>query len=229
MTTEVYASDQALLHVAFERANTDGEDDRAGIVELLAAIDALTAGWLAPLGVGFQIVHCDPAQYFEEAGRPAHPHHLLRVAPRTDEVVIAEAFSGSVVDTRQVIDGATVRDAIARALDQQAPAGRVTSLSELRWTAVRALAPFAEPVVLAVPATPVATVSELVDGVRWYLGPTTGIAGPPARLRATNAHFTTSFTLDVFWDLWIGQPQGRALLDAGTARVLARAGWDRTA
>lgn len=35
--------------------------------------------------------------------------------------------------------------------------------------------------------------------------------------------------LEMFWDLWIGQADGRSLLEAGVSRVLARAGWDRTA
>src|SRR5262245_52339606 len=95
---EVYASDQALLQVGLERSNAENEDDRTGIAELLTAIDALTQGWLHPLGVGFQLVHADPEKDFEEVGRPRAPHHFLREANAPDGVLIREAFSNSVIE-----------------------------------------------------------------------------------------------------------------------------------
>jgi hypothetical protein len=226
---EVYASDQFLLHVTLERDNAKNEDDRAGTAELLTALEALTEGWLKPLGVGFQLVHCDPARYFEEVGQPAHPHHFLRSRAALGEVRVWEAFADSVVEDVPEVDHAVVRRSVLRALDQAAPPGAVTALAELQWTAVRALSPVAEPIALVVAGRPVSTVSKLIDGRVWYLGPTLGTAGPPARIRAVNDHFATRIQLEVCWDLWIGHAAGRALLDAGISRVLARAGWARTA
>jgi hypothetical protein len=226
---EVYASDQSLLRVGLERANAEHEDDRAGITELLAAIDALTQGWLQPLGVGFQFVYCDPGQYFEEVGRPAVPHQFLRSARVPDDVHVREAFANSVVEALPVVDADSVSRAIARGLDQPAPPGALTTLSELKWTAVRALGPTTDPIALQVTDIPVSTISEIIDGQRWYYGPTSGTAGPPVRLQAINDHFATRLQLAVFWDLWIGHVAGRALLDHGVSRVLARPGWERTA
>ena len=225
----VYASDQFLLDVAFERINLDSENDRAGIQELLAAVESFTQGWLQPLGVGFQIVYCDPEQYFEEVGRPLVPHHFLRASNVSDDVLVWEAFSNSSVESLPTVDTSVIRHAIERSLDHAAPAGAVTTLSELQWTTVRALDPVGEPIQLEVTGDPVRTVSEVIGGQRWYCGPTAGRAGPPCWLRAVNDHFGTRFELSVFWDLWIGYGPGRALLDAGIARVLARPGWTRRA
>lgn len=225
---EVYASDQSLLRVGLERANAEHEDDRAGITELLAAIDVLTQGWLQPLGVGFQLVYCDPSQYFEEIGRPPGPHQFLRSARVPDDVHVREAFSNSVVEEFPVIDARSVSRALAKGLDQPALPGAIATLSELKWTAVRALAPTSDPIALEVTGISVSTVSEIVDGHRWYYGPTSGTAGPPFRLHAINDHFATRIQLAVFWDLWIGHAAGRALLDLGIDRVLARPGWGRT-
>jgi hypothetical protein len=226
---EIYASDQSLLRVGLERANAEHEDDRAGITELLAAIDALTQGWLQPLGVGFQLVYCDPSQYFEENGRPPAPHQFLRSVEVPDDVHVREAFSNSIVEDLPVIDTGSVGRAIAQGLDQPAPPGAIATVSKLKWTAVRALAPTTDPIVLQVTDIPVSTVSEIIDGQRWYYGPTSGTAGPPVRLHAINDHFGTRILLAVFWDLWIGHAAGRALLDLGVARVLARPAWERTA
>lgn len=226
---EVYASDQFLLYVTLERDNAPNEDDCAGAAELLAAVEVLTDGWIKPLGVGFQLVHCDPARYFEEVGQPAQPHHFLRARAVPDDLRVWEAFSDSVVEDVAEVDEAVVRRSIMRGLDQAAPPGAVTALAELRWTAVRALSPVTDPIALAVAGKPVSTVAEIIDGRCWYLGPTFGTAGPPARIRAVNDHFATRIQLEVFWDLWIGHTEGRALLDAGISRVLARAGWRRSA
>jgi hypothetical protein len=226
---EVYASDQSLLRVSLERANADHEDDRAGIIELLAAIDVLTQGWLQPLGVGFQLVCCDPSQYFEEIGRPPAPHQFLRSAKVPDDVHVREAFTNSAVEELPMVDASSVSRAIVRGLDQSAPPGTITTLSELKWTAVRALAPTTDPISLQVTGIPVTTVNEIVDGQRWYYGPTSGTAGPPVRLHAINDHFATRIQLAAFWDLWIGHGAGRALLDRGVDRVVARAGLGRTA
>jgi len=227
--SDVYASDQSLFHVALERANTEYEDDRAGIWELLMAIDALTQGWLHPLGVGFQVVHCDPEQDFEEVGRPATPHHFLRETGAPDDVRVREAFANSAVSELPLISAEMVRQSITQELDQPVLAGAVATLSELTWTAVRALAPIVDPIRLEVGGRPASSTSRIIDRQRWYYGPTDAPAGPPARLRAVNDHFLTRIQLDVFWDLWIGNPAGRILLETGVARVLARAGWERTA
>jgi hypothetical protein len=225
---EIYASDQSLLRVSLERGNLEDEDDRAGIAELLAGVEALTEGWLHPLGVGFQLVYCDPAEYFEEIGRPEAPHRFLRATTVPDEVYVWEAFSSSVTEELPIVDAGAVRRVIAQGLEQPAPPGAVTTLSELKWTAVRVLGPTSDPITLEVTGNPVSTVSEVIDGRCWYYGPASGVAGPPARLRAVNDHFATRIHLEVFWDLWIGHVPGRIILETGISRVLARSGWERT-
>lgn len=229
MTTQVYASDQPLLTIVLTRGNDEAEDDRAGIAELLAAAESLSKGWLVPLGVSSLFAHCDPANYFEEVGPAAQANPYVRVDRLPVGVWAKPAFSHSVVELVTSIDEAVIRSAVTRRLDQPAPHGLVTSLSMLWWTSVRARSPNEEIVELIVPVPVVSTVSEMLDGARWFFGPTSGIAGPPARLRATNSHFTTTLVLEVYWDLWIGYPAGRALVDAGVARVLSRPGWERTA
>jgi len=226
---EVYASDQALFQVGLERGTGEHENDRTAVAELLSAVDALTQGWLHPFGVGFQLVYADPNEHFEEVGRPPAPHHFLREAKIPEHVLVREAFSNSVIEELPSIDTDAVRRTIARGVEQPAPPGAVTTLSELKWTAVRTLAPTVEPITLDVAGRTASTVSQFVDGQLWYCGPTSGVAGPPARLRAVNDHFVTSIQLEILWDLWIGNADGRRLLEAGVSRVLARPGWERTA
>ena len=226
MTTQFKASDHCLLSILLERGNEETEDDRAGIVELLAAAEALTAGWLVPLGVGLQFVHCDPANYFEEVGAPAHPHQFLRTATVPAEVRLEQAFSNSEVDTVPTVDAAVIRGAVVRGLEQPARPGLVTSLSEVWWTSVRARSPIDDVIELATPE-PSSTVTEVIGSARWCFGPTAfGVARPPVWLRASNSHFTTKLLLEVYWDLWREYPPGRALVDAGIARVLARGSWE---
>ena len=225
MTTPFKASDHCLLSILLERSNEDSEDDRAGITELLAAMDELTSGWLVPLGVSYLVVNCDPANYFEEAEPPARPHHFLRAEAVPSGVRANPAFPDPLLETIPEINPAVLREAVTRGLDQRPPPGLVTSISELWWTSVRARAPVEEAVELVMP-WPASTVSEILEGVRWCFGPTALAAvGPPARLRATNSHFGTELLLEVFWDVWRDFPPGRALVDAGVARVLARPGW----
>jgi len=175
-----------------------------------------------------QLVYCDPTEYFEEVGRPPAPHHFLRQSDVPEDVVVREAFNCSVIEELPSIDADAVRGAITRHLEQSAPPRVVATLSELKWTAVRALAPTVDAIALNVAGRPASTVSKVVDGQRWYFGPTGGPAGLPARLRAVNDHFATQIQLEIFWDLWIGPADGRHLLEAGVSRVLARAGWGRT-
>jgi hypothetical protein len=226
MTAQFKASDHCLLSILLERSNDDTEDDRAGITELLTAMEALTAGWLVPLGVSFLLADCDPENYFEEVGKPACPHHFLRVDSAPADVRVDQAFADPAIDTVPEINAAVLRGAVARGLEQLAPTGLVTSLSELWWTSVRARSPIDDTIELIMP-WPSSTVTEVIDGARWCFGPTAfAVAGPPARLRASNSHFATKLLLEVFWDLWREYPPGRTLVDAGVARVLARGGWE---
>ena len=225
---EIYASDQTLLHVGLERGNAEHESDLDGIIELLAAVGDLTRGWLKPLGVGFQLVYCDVNEYFTEVGYPPTPHHFLRQSDVPDELAVREAYSDSVVEQSSDVSAETMHQAIARGLTQPAREGIVTTLSELKWTAVQVLAPTLDPIELMVVGRPARSVTRLIDGQRWYFGPALlGTAGPPVRLRAVNDHFVTRIQLDVFWDLWIGHSEGRAMLEAGVRCVLDRPGWER--
>jgi hypothetical protein len=220
------ASEHCLLSILFERANEETEGDRAGIDELLAAVEALTSGWLVPLSVGFQFVHCDPANEFEEVGAPARGHQLLRVARVPPEIRVGLAFSDSGVSTLPTIDAAVIRGAVAKELEQPAPAGLEASLSEIWWTSVRARSPIDDDIVLLTP-WPSFPVMEVIEGARWFLGPIAlGGVGPPAWLRASNSHLATKLLFHVYWDLWLEHPPGRALVDGGIARVLARRGWE---
>lgn len=102
----------------------------------------------------------------------------------------------------------------------------MTSLSEMWWTSVRARSPLEDVIELCVPE-PASTVTEIIDGARWYFGPTAfSVAGPPAWLRASNSHFSTKISLEVYWDLWREYPPGRAFVDAAVARVLGRSRWE---
>ena len=226
MVARFKASDHCLLSILLERSNDETEGDRAGIDELLVAMEALTAGWLVPLGVSFLLIGCDPGNDFEEVGKPTRPHHFLRVNSAPADVRVNQAFADPVIHTFPEIDAAVLRDAVTRGLEQPVPAGLVTSLSELWWTSVRARSPIDDTIELIMP-WPASTVSEVINGARWCFGPTAlAVAGPPATLRASNSHFATQLLLEVYWDLWREYPPGRALIDAGIARVLARPGWE---
>src|SRR5882762_5068854 len=140
MATQFKASDHCLLSVLLERGNEETEDDRAGIDEMLAAVDALTSGWLVPLGVGLQFAHCDLANYFEEVGSPAHPHQFLRVAKVPFDVRVEQAFSNSEVSTVSVIDAAVIRGAVVQGLEQPFSTSEVPTVSVIRSAVIRGAA-----------------------------------------------------------------------------------------
>jgi hypothetical protein len=224
MPTQFMASDRRLLSILLEHENDDGAD-RAGIDELLAGVEALTAGWLAPLAVALQFVHCDPARSFEEVGAPANAHRFLRVNRVHPAVRVGQPLFNGDITRLPTIDAAVIAGEVARELEQPSPAGLVASLSQMWWTSVRARSPLVDDFELATPL-PCTVLTELIEGARWCLGPVTfGSAGPPAWLRATNSHFATKILLEIYWGVWCDHAPGRALLEAGIARVLARGGW----
>lgn len=226
MVMQFEVSDHCLLSILLERGNGETEDDRAGLLEMLAAADELTSGWLVPLGVGLQFVHCDPANYFEESGGRADAHHFVRVATVPQDVEVEPPFSKSKCEIVPRIDASTIRNEVVQGLDEPAPPGLANSLSMLWWTAVRARSPIDNAFELLAPE-PVAPIAEVIDSARWCFGPKSGsIIGRPAWLRCLNSHFTTEMILEVHWNLWVDYPPGRAMIDAGIARVLDRPGWE---
>lgn len=48
----------------------------------------------------------------------------------------------------------------------------------------------------------------------WYLGPS-GIAGPPVRIIVNSTNWIVTMKIDLFWELWISNPEGRAMVDRG--------------
>jgi hypothetical protein len=93
------------------------------------------------------------------------------------------------------------------------------------WTSVRAMSPLDDEIEIATPY-PTLALTENIDGARWCFGPVTrGNVAAPAWLRASNSHTAIKILLEIYWDLWCDHPPGRALVDAGVSRVLARRGW----
>ena len=226
MTTQFEAAaDDCIISFKLERCNEESEDDRDGTLEMLAAAEALTSGWLVPLGVDLMFVRCDPSKYFEHAGYPARATHFLRTATVPSDVFLEPALTDAEEAMVLSINAATIRSAVLQGLEQPAPPGLVTSLSIMTWECTRAKSPIDDTVELLTPHT-VSPVSDIVDGSRWYFGPKTAVVGPPARLECINAHFSTEMLLEIKWDLWADYPPGRAMVDAGIARVLARPGWE---
>ena len=225
MTTQFGAADHCIISFKLERCNEESEDDRAGMLEMLAAADALTSGWLVPLGVDLLFVRCDPSKYFEEIDDDLDAGRFLRAASIPADVGVRAAFTVSEGETVSQIDAAAIRSAVLQGLEQPAPPGLVTSLSMMTWRSTHAKSPIDDTVELLTPHT-VSPVSDLVDGSRWYFGPKTAVVGPPASLQCINSHFSTDLLLEIKWDLWADYPPGRAMVDAGIARVLARPGWE---
>jgi hypothetical protein len=224
MPTQFNVSERRLLAIVLEHEN-ENDDDRAGIDELLAGVEALTSGWLAPFGVALQFVHCDPARAFEDVGAPERAHRFFRIARLHPEVRVGQPLFNADVSRLPTLDVAAIRGEVVRELDQPAPAGLVGSLSQMWWTSVRARSPLDDDIELATPY-PATALTETIDGARWCFGPLTlGNVPAPAWLRASNSHVATKILLEVYWDLWRDYPPGRAIVDAGVARVLGRGGW----
>jgi hypothetical protein len=135
-------------------------------------------------------------------------------------------YFASEIETVVQIDAAVIRSKVLRGLEQPAPPGLVTSLSEMRWTTLRARSPIDDTIELLTPR-PISAITEVIAGSRWCFGPKAGTdLDYPAWLRCSNSHVTTALSLDVRWDLWVDYPPGRAMIDAGIARVLDRPGWE---
>src|SRR4051812_29184336 len=92
MPSQFKASERRLLSIKLERENPT-DDDRAGLDEMLAALDALTSDWLVPLGVALHFVHCDPAKGFDEVGAPEHAHRFLRPERMHPEIRVGQPLS----------------------------------------------------------------------------------------------------------------------------------------
>lgn len=86
----VYASDQSLAHVTLECP--DNEDIR----RVLDAIEVVTDGWLAPLGVGFRLAQCDPDTFDERPLVP--PRHVLVRGPSFAGGVAPEGLGPTLAD-----------------------------------------------------------------------------------------------------------------------------------
>ena len=196
MPTQFKASERRLLSIVLEHDNTT-HDDRAGVDELIAGVEALASGWLVPLAVGLQFVHCDPANSFEEVGAPPRAGLFLRPIRVHPEVRVGQPLFDAEVSKLPALDAAVLRDEVARALEQPAPSGLITSLSQMWWTSVRAMSPI-DDIELVTPA-PAVPLTEIIDGACWCLGPRLhGFPGPPAWLRATNLHHATKILLEVY-------------------------------
>jgi hypothetical protein len=232
MTThvETYASDQPLWSLTLTREDGDDEDDRAATDELLDAVDDLTRGWLVPLAVGFLVECCDPASFFEAAAPPAARSWFVRADAIASELRAAPAYA----DAKTVAVGAAdvqsgvVRHWIEEARAQPCSASDlVVSLAELTWSVVRARLPVSGEVVVRDAAGADTSSIVVVHDDAWALGPVHGArTAGPVRLRAVNEHGSARIQLAVFWDVWIQHAAGRAIVEDGIARVLARArGW----
>ncbi|MCL2715757.1 MAG: hypothetical protein FWD68_14555 [Alphaproteobacteria bacterium] len=219
------ASDKCLLGIALSRDNGENEDDRAGIDELLGAFEELTQGWLEPLGVDMMFDCFRPESPLTKSGSPDHPALFLCADPIPVGLDVTSILRDPFIHTVSEIDATVLRHAANLGLAQTPPAGRVVSLSEILIRGSRVLSPLQERIALFAPE-PESAVSEIVDGERWCCGPAVeSLAGPPAWLFAVNNHVTIEIRLEIFWDLWVGFPPGRAMVDAGIGRVLMRGGW----
>ena len=223
----IYASDQSLLHVELEYETPAPELLDAGHrigIEVVRAADAFARDWLAPLGVGFSVVYRDPDNFFEETGAPERGGRvLIREGEIPAPVVVNPAVADSTTDIVSELGAEAIGRALNAAVGQPAPTGMVTGLDTLWWTAVKARSPDREPLPLAVGTHQMVPPSRSEGGALWYLGPS-GIAGPPVRIIVTSTHWIVTMKIDVFWELWISNAAGRAMVDAGLARVRAR-GW----
>jgi hypothetical protein len=219
----VYASDHPLLELALERLIEDDESDRDATFELLDAIDDLARDWLVPLGIAAQIECFDMAAF--EGKQAAVPHHFLRASALHGDLYIDVGYTAARETTALALDGVTRRNWIAAALAQTCEEGREIALAELTWTIVRAKLPARAE--LYYPGGEVTSIVEEHDGAVWALGRRAqSPVGPPARVRAVNTHGGLELRLAVYWDAWTQQRDGRAMLDRGVQRVLARGrGW----
>jgi hypothetical protein len=230
LSLEVEANDDWLWSVQLRRLAADDEDDRAITLELLEAIDALAAGWLEPLVASFTVNCCNPDNFFEPSpeGLAVRPNWSLVAAELPANVKAPHVGGDAVQECIARLDRAALQAYLERALDQRCPVvGHVTSLGSLTWTAVRARLPVRAQLVLRHGTHTLAPGTEQRNDGEWVSRPGLSAVGHPAQILAYNEHYAASITLSILWDLWFRHPAGRALVDAGIARVLARGrGWN---
>lgn len=215
----IYASDHALLHteLTYETPEPDQPDAHARIVrEAVAATHAVAGDWLGPVGIGGAFVDRDPGSFYEERGAAARM--LLRLTDAPAELVVSPAVADSMTIELARLDANEVETTLLPALT-----GPSIGLDRLIWTAVKARSPTPQAEELAVGTHRMTPPARAEGGTLWYYGPS-GMAGPPVRITVSSTHWIVTLHVDVFWDAWISDPAGRALLDAGLARVHAR-GW----
>jgi hypothetical protein len=229
MDDQIYASEHELASTALYRVEADDDDDRSATRELLAAVDDLARGWLVPLGIALSIDCCDPSAFDQASAtiRPPRPHWFLRVPDLPTGVVEDPAYRNPVIETAPQLDAVTIERWIERAVAQRCPSeGHFAAFGEMTWTMLRARVPQVGEAKVTDGHGLIPSVFDSIDGELWAYGPALGNIRSPAWLRAANYHGDTKIHLRLFWDVHATWPAGRALVDAGVARVLARGrGW----
>jgi hypothetical protein len=225
MDDQIYGSDHGLATTLLYRVAADDDDDRTATRELLAAVDDLARDWLVPLGIGLSVDCCDPSNFDEASAtlRPPQPHWFLRVPDLPAGVDVRTAYRDPVIETAPQLDAVTIERWIERAVEQRCPSeGHFTAFGEMTWTMLRARMPHVGVAELTDGHRLLPSVFGSIGGELWAYGPAGGNLPYPAWLRAENSHGLTEIHLELYWDVHATRPAGRALVDAGVARVLAR-------
>lgn len=239
MGTNTYAYDEPCLSIRLEYMAGEGEGQDTLAEQAIAAIDVVTAGWLAPLAWEMYVGCLDTElMHAAVACELPQPYWLLcreRVPPGID---VDPVYDKHMVATETELSPDRLRPWITQALAQtcgHAPRF-VPYWDSFHTLAMRARLPEAvssprqETLRMECYAGTIIMPIDRIDGQGWVSGPPEQhFIGPPLKLTASNMHgMYINLDLAIYWDLWTRDPAGRAQVEAAVERVLALGrGWQR--
>lgn len=238
MPFDIHAHEEALLRVGLEREPNDQESLLDSTRNAILAIQIFCAGWLEPLVWELSIA-CQDSEllHIEQRCQPPRPDWVLRRARIPSGVQARLLHVAPVLRTLPAFSPEDMHAWVTEALNQECPGAPrfVPAWSRLWSRAMQAALPdpqrFAgrDSMQIDCYAGPTSIPLECRDDKVYVSGPLEShVFGPPAALTLGNDDGFLTIDFEVYWDLWITEPAGRAQVEAAVDRVLALGrGWQR--
>lgn len=219
----VEASESPQTHIRWNWEAPENADEHATAAEAVAALFALTDGWLDIVGIEIRIGLYDHEIFTEASLRPSAAFHLLRL-DSSPNVRIDPTYCPIESRTSLLDASATTAWLDSKLSEVQRDARYEPSLRELSVAGSRARLPaptLAEALTLRCYAGEI----EVPIDHGWVHAPTAPDGVPdPVSLRIANLDGALRLVLEVFWSPWADAPERPQAIRDGLSRLEAR-GW----
>jgi hypothetical protein len=220
----VNASEFVKAHLRWSWDAPEEADERASTTEVVAALFALTRGWLEIAALEVRLGIYDRETLTEASMCPREPFHLLRADSAFD--VRVDPLYRSSESRTPILDAATAAAWIDSKLSEVRPsdARYEPSLRDLLVAGSRVRLP---DVTTNAPLRVSSYAGEIEIPVDrgWVTAPSAPPGVPdPVSVRITNFYGALRLVLEVFWSAWAGEPEPVTPIRDGLLRLRDR-GW----